>query len=125
MIPLPYCRYCPDDVPLLLRHFDGHNDPILFRRLIRQAQITPVAASMKLHKLAGADSNVGSLAWRLWGSVAMRSAVVKQMKKPMEKSTTRPIFEPIDMLSRRMTGIGRMKIAMSVIRFRIAFDQLV
>jgi hypothetical protein len=80
---------------------------------------------MKLHKLAGADSNVGSLAWRLWGSVAMRSAVVKQMKKPMEKSTTRPIFEPMDMLRRRMTGIGRMKIAISVIRFRIAFDQLV
>jgi hypothetical protein len=54
----------------------------------------------------------------------MRSAVVRQMKKPMEKSITRPIFEPIDMLRRRMTGIGRMKIAMSVIKFKIAFDQL-
>jgi hypothetical protein len=109
---------------LVLRHFLGHIEPMLFRRLIRHAQMTPVAASMKLHRLAGADSYVGSLAMRLWGSVAIRSAVVKHMKKPIENSTTRPIFEPIDMLRRRMTGIGRMKIAMSVTRLRIAFDQL-
>jgi hypothetical protein len=97
---------------------------MLFRRLIRHAQITPVAASMKLQRFAGADWYVGSLAWRLAESVAMRSAVVKHMKKPIENSTTRPIFEPIDMFRRRMTGIGRMKIAMSVLRLRTAFDQL-
>jgi hypothetical protein len=54
----------------------------------------------------------------------MRNAVVKQMKKPIENSTTRPIFEPIDMFRRRMTGMGRIKIAMSVMRFRTALDHL-
>jgi hypothetical protein len=54
----------------------------------------------------------------------MRNAVVRQIKKPIEKSTTRPTFEPIDMLSLRMTGIGSIKIARSVIRFRLALDQL-
>jgi hypothetical protein len=54
----------------------------------------------------------------------MRSAVVRQMKKPMEKRMTRPILDPMDMLRRSMTGIGRMKIAMSVRRLRAALDQL-
>lgn len=61
---------------------------------------------------------------RVNGSVPMRRAVVKQMKKPMEKRTTRPTREPRDMLRRTMTGIGRTKIAMSVMRFVIALDQL-
>jgi hypothetical protein len=64
------------------------------------------------------------LALRLKGSVAMRSAVVKQMKKPIEKRITRPILEPIDILRRRMTGMGRMKIAISVARLRAALVQL-
>jgi hypothetical protein len=97
---------------------------MLFLRLMRHAQMTPVAASMKLHRLAGADSYVGSLAWRLDWSVAMRSAVVRQMKKPMEKRMTRPILDPMDMLRRKMTGIGRMKIAISVRRLRAALDHL-
>jgi hypothetical protein len=54
----------------------------------------------------------------------MRSAVVKQMKKPIEKRITRPILEPIDILRRRMTGMGRMKIAISVARLRAALVQL-
>lgn len=61
---------------------------------------------------------------RVNGSVPMRRAVVKQMKKPMEKRTTRPTREPRDMLRRTMIGIGRMNIAMSVMRFVIALDQL-
>jgi hypothetical protein len=80
---------------------------------------------MKLHKFAGADSYVGSFVWRLNGRVAIRSAVVKQMKNPIEKSTTRPILEPMDILRRRMTGMGRIKMAMSVIRFNDAFVHLV
>lgn len=67
---------------------------------------------------------MGSLVFKLRGSVAMRSAVVRQMKKPMEKRITSPILEPMDMLRRRMTGMGRMKMAMSVTRFNTAFDQL-
>jgi hypothetical protein len=86
--------------------------------------MTPVAASMKLHRLVGADSYVGSLVWRVKGRVAMRKAVVKQIKKPMEKSTTRPIFEPRDMFRRRITGMGKMNMAISVTRLRIALDHL-
>jgi hypothetical protein len=58
------------------------------------------------------------------GNVAMRSAVVRQMKNPMQKRTTRPTRDPIDILSLMITGIGSMKIAISVIRLRMAFDQL-
>lgn len=107
-----------------LRHLFGHSLPILFRKLIKQAHITPVAASMKLHRFVGADSHVGSLVARVKGSVAMRSAVVRQMKKPMEKSTIRPMREPVDMFRLRMTGMGRMKIVRSVKRLRTALDQL-
>ena len=97
---------------------------MLFRKLIKHAQITPVAASIKLHRFVGADSQVGSLVLRVKGSVAMRSAVVKQMKKPMEKRTTRPMRDPVDMFKLKITGMGRMKIEMSVKRLRTAFDQL-
>jgi hypothetical protein len=97
---------------------------MLFRRLIKHAQITPVAASMKLQRFAGADSYVGSLVLSDWFKVAIRSAVVRQIKNPMEKRIISPIFEPIDMLSLRITGMGRMKMAMSVIRFRTEFDHL-
>jgi hypothetical protein len=45
----------------------------------------------------------------------MRRAVVRQMKKPIEKRTIRPIREPLDMFNPKMT---------SVRRFKIAFDQL-
>jgi hypothetical protein len=54
----------------------------------------------------------------------MRNAVVKQMKNPIEKSTTSPIFEPKDMLSLMITGMGRIKIARSVRRLRLALDHL-
>lgn len=97
---------------------------MLFRKLIRHAQMTPLAASIKLHRFVGADSHEGSLVRRVNGSVAMRRAVVRQMKKPMEKSTTRPIREPNDMFRRMITGIGIIKIAISVKRFEIAFNHL-
>lgn len=86
--------------------------------------MTPVAASMKLHRFVGAASQVMSVVFRLRGSVAIRSAVMRQMKKPIEKRTTRPIRAPKAMLRRTMTGIGSMKIAMSVNRFNIALVQL-
>jgi hypothetical protein len=54
----------------------------------------------------------------------MRSAVVRQMKKPIQKRTTRPTRDPIDMLSLIMTGIGSTNMAISVIKLRMAFDQL-
>jgi hypothetical protein len=54
----------------------------------------------------------------------MRKPVVRQIKKPTEKSTTSPIFWPIDIFRRMTTGIGRMKIVRSVARFEIALDQL-
>jgi hypothetical protein len=107
-------------VPFLLLHFLGHNAPMLLRRLIRHAHITPVADSMKLHRLVGADSQVGSLPLRVKGRVTMRSAVVRQMEKRM----TRPKREPVDMFRRKMMGMGRMKMARSVRRLRMAFVQL-
>lgn len=55
----------------------------------------------------------------------IRSAVIRQMKKPMENSITKPIREPVDMFSRRITGMGRMKMARSVNRLVMAFDQLI
>ena len=58
------------------------------------------------------------------GKVAIRNAVVKQMKNPIEKSMTRPIFEPTDMLSFIITGMGSMKMARSVRRLRLALDHL-
>lgn len=95
---------------------------MLFRRLIKQAHITPTAASMKLQRFVGADPHVGSLVASVKGSVAMRSAVVRQMKKPIEKSIMRPMREPIDMLRFSMTGMGRIKMTTSVDRLRIALD---
>jgi hypothetical protein len=59
------------------------------------------------------------------GRVAMRSAVVRQMKKPREKRMTSPTREPVDMFSLKMTGMGRIKMVRSVIRLEIAFDQLI
>lgn len=97
---------------------------MLLRRLNKQAVITPVAASMKLQRFVGADCHVGSRVRSERGSVDMRRAVVRQMKKPIEKRTIRPIREPLDMFNPKMTGIGSMKIARSVRRFEIAFDQL-
>ncbi|KAJ4377513.1 hypothetical protein N0V83_000338 [Neocucurbitaria cava] len=79
---------------------------------------------MKLQRFVGADSHVGSLVLSVKGRVAMRSAVVKQMKKPIEKRTISPMRDPVDMFRLKMTGIGRMKIDMSVKRLRTAFDQL-
>ena len=58
------------------------------------------------------------------GSVAMRSAVVRQMMEPMQNSITKPMRDPMDMLSCMRTGIGRMKMAMLVRRLRVAFDHL-
>lgn len=109
---------------MLLLHFFGHNAPILLRRLSKQAHITPVAASMKDHRFVGADSQVGSVALRLNGKAAMRSAVVRQMKKPIEKRATSPMREPIDIFSFSIIGMGSRKIARSVRMFRTAFDQL-
>ena len=86
--------------------------------------MTPVAASMKLHRFVGAASQVGSVVFRLRGSVAIRSAVMRQIKKPIEKRTTRPIRVLKAMFRRTMTGIGSMKIAMSVNRFNIALVHL-
>jgi len=54
----------------------------------------------------------------------MRSAVVRQMKKPMEKSTIKPMREPVDMFSLTTTGIGSVKTERSVSRLVTAFDQL-
>jgi hypothetical protein len=118
-----YCRYAPE-VPFRLLHFFGHSAPMLFRRLIKHAHITPVADSMKLHRLVGADSQVGSLPLSVKGSVAMRRAVVRQMNKPRLKRMTRPTREPVDIFRRKMMGMGRMKMARSVRRFRMAFVQL-
>lgn len=79
---------------------------------------------MKLHKFVGADCHVGSLVARVKGRVAMRSAVVRQIKKPTEKSTTSPMRELTDMFRPRITGMGRTKMEMSVKRLRTALDQL-
>jgi hypothetical protein len=79
---------------------------------------------MKLQRFVGADAQVGSLVRRDNGSVDMRSAVIRHMKKPMEERITRPMREPTDMFKPKITGIGRMNITRSVRRFRIAFDQL-
>ena len=54
----------------------------------------------------------------------MRSAVVKQMKNPIEKRTMRPMRDPVDMFSFMITGIGGMKMEMSVKRLVTAFVQL-
>lgn len=97
---------------------------MLCRRLIKQAQMTPVALSMKLQRLVGADSHDGSLVLSVSGRVAMRSAVVRQMKKPTQNRTTRPMRDPMDMFKRTITGMGRTKIAISVRRLRTACDQL-
>jgi hypothetical protein len=97
---------------------------MLFLRLIKQAHITPRAASTKLHRLAGADSQVGSLAFKLKGNAVMRNAVVRQMKKPIEKRAARPMREPIDMFSLKIIGMGRRNIARSVSILRMAFDHL-
>jgi hypothetical protein len=97
---------------------------MLLRKQMRHAQITPTAASMKLQRLVGADSKVGSFVARVNGRVAMRSAVVRQMKKPMEKRIRRLIRELVDMFSLKMTGIGSRNIARSVMRLVTALDQL-
>lgn len=97
---------------------------MLLRRLIKHAQITPVADSMKLQRFVGADSHDGSFVLSVSGSVNMRSAVVKQMKKPMQNNTTRPTRDPNDILRPTITGIGKTNIAMSLTRFEMALDQL-
>jgi hypothetical protein len=72
----------------------------------------------------GADSHDGSLVLSVSGSVAIRSAVVRQIKKPMQNNTTKPTRDPVDMLSLTITGMGSMKMRMSVRRLEMAFDQL-
>lgn len=79
---------------------------------------------MKLYTLVGADSQEGSLVMRLSGSVVMRNVVIRQMKKPTLNRTTKPIQELKNMLRRITKGMGRTKMAMSVRRLRMAFDQL-
>lgn len=79
---------------------------------------------MKLQRFVGADSHVGSLVASVNGRVAIRSAVVRQMKKPIEKSIMRPMREPIDILRLKITGMGRMNMMMSVNRLRMALDHL-
>jgi hypothetical protein len=86
--------------------------------------MTPTAASMKDHRLVGADSQVGSVVFNVCGRVAMRRIVMRQMRNPMENKTTSPILLPEDMLRRDITGIGRTNIARSVTRFETAFVHL-
>lgn len=54
----------------------------------------------------------------------MRSAVMRQMKKPMLKRMTRPMRLPRDILSLMMRGSGRKKMMRSVMRLVMAFVQL-
>lgn len=54
----------------------------------------------------------------------MRSTVMRQMKKPMLKTTMRPMRLPRDMLSPMIKGSGRKNIMRSVTRLETAFVQL-
>lgn len=108
----------------MLLHLLGQTLDNVRRRLIRQAQITPTADSMKDQRLVGADSQVGSLSFSVCGSVAMRKDVIRQIKKPIEKSTMRPMRFPMDMLSFMIIGSGRKKMMRSVMRFVIEFVHL-
>ena len=105
-------------------HPFGHSLPTERLRLIRHAQITPIAASIKDHRFAGADSQVGSRARSDRFSVAMRSAVTRQMKKPMPKRTAREMRAEIDIWRCEIAGMGRRKMARSVARLEMAFVQL-
>jgi hypothetical protein len=97
----------------------------ILRSEIRQAQMTPTAASMKDHKFAGHDSQVCSLARAARTRVFMRRPVVRQMKKPIVKTTARPIFLGVVIWRREITGMGRAKIRRSVERLKAVHVQLV
>lgn len=86
--------------------------------------MTPTAASIKDHRFVGADSQVGSLSLSVCGRVAIRRVVMRQMKKPMLKRTMRPRRFPNDILSFMIMGRGRKKMIKSIVRFDMAFVQL-
>lgn len=91
---------------------------------MRQAHITPTAASIKLQMLAGADSQLRSFAFTDPTSVCIRSAVVKHIKNPMTKMMARPTFLLSDICKREITGMGNPKITRSVKRLKEAHVQL-
>ena len=86
--------------------------------------MTPTATSMNDQRFAGVESQVCSLVCVARMMVFIRKPVVRQMKKPIMKTTAKPTFLAKLMCRREITGIGSAKMRMSVERLKAVYVQL-